>query len=107
MTKQLLKTALALAIVMPLTYASQITFKNGDRVSGAILTSDAKTLTIKSELAGNNYLPWDQVDAITSTEPLALQLKDGQMLLGPVTTSDGKFTVQTATAGSVTAPKDA
>jgi|SRR5271166_458543 len=107
MKKQLLKTVLALAIVTPFTFASQITFKNGDRVSGVILNSDAKILTIKSDLAGDIKAPWDQIDAITSTEPLALQLKDGQMLLGPVTTADGKFIVQTATAGTVTTPKDA
>jgi len=107
MTKHLLKTVLGLALVSTLTFASQITFKNGDRVSGAIMTSDAKTLTIKSELAGTINVPWDAIDAISSTEPLALQLKDGQMLLGPVTTADGKFTVQTATAGTVTTSKDA
>ncbi len=107
MKQHLLKTILSLAIVAPLTFASQITFKNGDRVSGVILNSDAKKLTIKSDLAGDINVPWDQIDAITSTEPLALQLKDGQMLLGPVTTADGKFIVQTADAGTVTTPKDA
>jgi putative salt-induced outer membrane protein YdiY len=107
MTRTLPKIAVLCAALSPFLFASQITFKNGDRVSGAILNSDAKTLTIKSDLAGTINVPWDAVDAISSTEPLALQLKDGQTLVGAVTTSGGTITVQTAAAGTVATTKDA
>lgn len=112
MTIQFLKslfvsTLFVFSSASSIAFATQITFKNGDRVSGAVLNSDAKTLTIKSDLAGTINVPWDAVDSISSTEPLALQLKDGQMLLGPVTTADGKVTVQTATAGAIVTTKDA
>ena len=33
--------------------ADQLTLKNGDRISGTIVKSDAKTLLIKTEFAGD------------------------------------------------------
>lgn len=32
--------------------ADQVTLKNGDRITGKIVTSDAKTLTIKTDAMG-------------------------------------------------------
>ncbi len=87
--------------------ADQITLKNGDRLSGAIVKYDGKNLILKSELAGQVTIPWDAVTTITSSAPLNIGLKDGQMLVGTVTTADGKFMVATSATGSVAAPRDA
>ena len=86
--------------------ADQVTLKNGDRLSGTIVKSDEKTLLLKSEFAGDVTLQWDAVTSIVSAEALHLALKDGQTIVGVVTTSDGKFEVATKDAGSVTASKD-
>lgn len=86
-------------------HGDRITLKNGDRLTGPIVKSDGKSLTIKSDLAGPVTVPWDAVETISSTAPLNLTLKDGQVLLGPVTTADGKLEVATQTAGTVTTPK--
>jgi len=86
--------------------ADQVTLKNGDRLSGTIVKSDAKILLLKSEFAGDVSLQWDAVTSIVSAEALHLALKDGQTIVGVVTTSDGKFEVATKDAGSVTASKD-
>jgi len=59
--------------------------KNGDRLSGAIVKYDGKNLILKSEFAGQVTIPWDAVTAITSSDPLNVGLKDGQMLVGVVT----------------------
>jgi len=87
--------------------ADQVTLKNGDRLTGAIVKSDAKTLLIKTELAGDVNVQWDAVTSIVSSQTLHLGLKDGQTVVGKVSTSDGKFEVATTSAGEVTAPKDA
>lgn len=87
--------------------ADQVTLKNGDRLTGAIVKSDAKTMLIKTELAGDVNVQWDAVTAIVSSQALHLGLKDGQTVVGTVATADGKFEVTTKTAGEVTAPKDA
>jgi putative salt-induced outer membrane protein len=87
--------------------ADQVTLKNGDRLTGTIVKSDAKTLLVKTDLAGDVNVQWDAVTSIVSSQPLHLGLKDGQMVVGTVATADGKFEVTTKTAGEVTAPKDA
>jgi hypothetical protein len=52
--------------------ANQVTLKNGDRLTGTIVKSDAKTMLIKTELAGEVSVPWDAVTSIVSTQPLHL-----------------------------------
>jgi putative salt-induced outer membrane protein len=86
--------------------ADQVTLKNGDRLTGIIVKSDEKTLLIKTELAGDVNVKWDAVTAIVSAQPLHLGLKDGQTVVGTVTTADGKFEVETKTSGEVTTSKD-
>ena len=84
--------------------ADQVTLKNGDRLSGTIVKTDDDKLEMKSEFAGDVKLPWSAVGAIVSAEPLHIALKNGQTIVGIVTTKDGKFEVAAAT-GSVEAPK--
>lgn len=86
--------------------ADEVTLKNGDRLTGTIIKSDAKTLDIKTEFAGVVTIQWSAITSISSTEPLHLGLSDGQVIVGPVTTHDGQVTVTTQTAGVVTASKD-
>lgn len=87
--------------------ADQVTLKNGDRLTGTIIKSDAKTLLIKTDLAGDVNVQWDAVTSIVSSQTLHLALKDGQTIVGTVTTSDDKFEIATRDAGPVAAPKDA
>ena len=68
--------------------ADQVTLKNGDRLTGAIVKSDGKNLMIKY-YDGSLSVPWDQVDAISSSGPLYLTLKGGQVVNGPVVFADG------------------
>jgi len=87
-------------------FADQIVLKNGDRLSGAVVRSDAKTLLIKTEFEGDVTVQWAAIDTIASTQPLHVGLKGGQMIVGPVTTSDGAIHIASQPAGVVTAPKD-
>ena len=88
-------------------FADQITMKNGDRFTGAVIKLDGKNLVFKSDYAGNIAVPWDAVAAISSTMPLSITLQDGQLVVGQVTTSDNKFVIQTRDAGTVTASREA
>lgn len=87
-------------------FADQITLKNGDRLTGTILKSDSKILVIKTEAAGEVSVRWAAIASITSTQPLHVGLTGGQMIVGPVASSDGKIQVATPTAGTVTTSKD-
>ena len=86
-------------------HADQVTLKNGDRLTGSVVSSDAKALTLKSEFAGVVTIDWNAITTITSAAPLYLTLKSGQVLVGPVETSDGNLTVKTVDAGTVTTAK--
>jgi len=103
------KSLLPLACIFllsPALFADQITLKNGDRMTGTIVKSDAKTLVLKTEAAGDVTFQWAAIDAITSTDALHVGLAGGQMVVGPVTTKDSQILVATKTAGVVTAAKD-
>lgn len=87
-------------------HADQIVLKNGDRLTGAVVKSDGQSLVMKTDLAGDVTVPWDAVQELTSSQPLHVALKDGQTVVGPVTTSDGNLAVATAAKGTVSAPRD-
>lgn len=87
-------------------HADEVTLKNGDRLTGTIVRSDAKVLMIKSDFAGDVSIQWDAITSIQSTQPLYFALKDGETIAGTVATSDGNFVVATKNAGTVTTSKD-
>jgi putative salt-induced outer membrane protein YdiY len=86
--------------------ADQVILKNGDRISGTILQYDGKNLILKSDLAGDLTIPWANVTGLTSTQPLNITLKDGQRVVGTVTTEGTKFNVATKETGTVAAARD-
>jgi putative salt-induced outer membrane protein YdiY len=96
--------ALLLVFMASAATADQVTLKNGDRLSGNIVTGDAKTLLLKTEFAGDITIQWDAIVGIESTQNLNLTLKDGTKLSGRITTVDGKFVVAGPTAVSPVAP---
>jgi len=73
--------------------ADQVTLKNGDRISGKIVSGDGKTLQMKSEFAGDVSIQWGAITGIESSQKITLTLKDGSLLSGKVSTQDGKFVV--------------
>jgi putative salt-induced outer membrane protein YdiY/small nuclear ribonucleoprotein (snRNP)-like protein len=96
----------AVAFICPQLFADQVVLKNGDRLTGTIVDSDGKMLTLKSTFAGEVKIQWDAVQEITSDKPVYISTKGGETLVGKVTTTDGKFIVQTAISGPVTVAKD-
>ena len=88
-------------------FADQLSLKNGDRLTGTIVKSDKDNLSIKTEFAGEVKVQWEAVEAISSSQPLFITLKDGQTVAGIVATTDAKIEVQTAEAGKVTITKSA
>ena len=86
--------------------ADQVTLKNGDRLTGTIVKSDGKSLLLKTDSAGEITVKWEAVSGIVSSQPLSVQLRNGQVVSGNVTTEDGKFEVATRDRGEVAAPRD-
>ncbi|MBS1839609.1 MAG: DUF481 domain-containing protein [Acidobacteria bacterium] len=106
--KRLGIAAMVLCVCGMSAMADQVTLKNGDRLTGTIVKTDDKeeTLLIKTELAGDVSVKWEAITSIVSSQPLHLALKDGQTIVGTVTTEAGTFEVTTKTTGEVKAAKE-
>ncbi|MBM3727243.1 MAG: hypothetical protein FJW40_17695 [Acidobacteria bacterium] len=64
-----------LLLTASVAQADVVTLKNGDRLTGTILKSDAKALVIKTEFAGTVTLDWTAVVNVSSPETLTITLK--------------------------------
>jgi putative salt-induced outer membrane protein YdiY len=88
-----------------LLFGDQIAFKNGDRLTGAILKSDAKTIVIRTAVAGDVTALCQEIQELHSDQILYVGLVDGRTLVGRVTTQQGKLEIATK-AGKVEAPRE-
>lgn len=92
-----------LILAASFAFADQVSLKNGDRLSGTVVKSDGKALTLHTDYAGDVSLKWDAVAGIQTGEPLHVQLQNGRSVSGPVTTSDGKLEIATK-SGAIEEP---
>jgi Protein of unknown function, DUF481 len=108
MRRILILTMVSLSLLTLQVFADQLTLKNGDRLSGTIVKSDddAKTLLIKTDLAGDVTVKWDAITALVSSQPLHIMLSDGRVIVGRVSTTDGILEIATD-GGTVPAAHDA
>ena len=67
--------------------ADQVTLKNGDRLTGKILTTDDKTLVLKTDYAGEIKLDRAVIATVTSDAPLNVTPKGGEKVAGKVETA--------------------
>lgn len=94
----------SLFVLLPLpALADQVTLKNGDRLSGMIVKSDGKVLSLHTDYADDLTIKWDAVQGIESSTPLHVELPDGKTAVGTVRTFDGQLQIATS-SGTVEAP---
>jgi putative salt-induced outer membrane protein YdiY len=98
--RRTLLSVFAVLLVAFAARADQVLLKNGDRLTGKIVTGDGKTLLLKSEFAGDVSIQWDAITDIESSDNINITLKDGIRLSGKVTTRDGKFVIVGAPAAA-------
>ncbi len=96
-----MKSTYLLLVLVSVASADQITMKNGDRISGSVIKTDGKNLMFKSEYAGPIALPWEAIVSVTSSEPVYLGLKNGQVVNGILALSADKAEVETKEAGKL------
>lgn len=66
-----------------------ILLKNGDRVSGDILTMEDTVLSIDTDYADVIKIDWDDVSGLTSAKPLWVSFHDGTLIPEHVGVRDG------------------
>lgn len=101
--KMVFVITLCLACVAPgaQALADEVKLNNGDRITGAIVKSDGKTLVIKTDYAGNVTISTEAIAQITSEQPLYFALREGKTVVGAVATKEGKYEVSTKDATMV------
>jgi putative salt-induced outer membrane protein YdiY len=98
--------SLLLAFASPSVFADQVGFKNGDRLTGVIMKSDAKSLLITTAVAGEVTVSWQEIQEVRSDLPLHVLLADGKELVGRMTTREGKLEIVANTGTIVEASKE-
>jgi Protein of unknown function, DUF481 len=106
MRKIVVATGIFLFLGVASARADQVTLKNGDRLSGAIVKADGKTLILKTDYAGELTLKWSAVDAFTTAEPVHVALAGGQEVQGTVTGAAGREEIDTELSGKKSASLD-
>ena len=85
-------------------HASQVTLKNGDRISGTFVSVADKKLTLKTDYAGPITIDWSAVAQLSSDQPLVVTRTDNQTVAGPVSLQDSSVVVSSS-SGAQTIPQ--
>lgn len=94
-------STLLIMVMATAALGDEIRLKNGDRLTGTIVKADGKTLVLKTDYAGPVTIAADQIERITSEQPLYLSLAEDKTVVGKVETIEGKYEVETRDAGKV------
>lgn len=62
--------------------ADEVLLKNGDKISGTILSKSGSVLEMKTAYAEKIVIKWDAIETLNSDRPLNITLKDKQELTG-------------------------
>ncbi len=83
--------------------AEQVTLKNGDKITGTIVSVSDKKLTVKTDYAGPITIDLAAVAQFTSAQPMVVTRTNNQVVSGPVTAQDSTVVVNAA-SGAQTIP---
>jgi putative salt-induced outer membrane protein YdiY len=115
-TKAILAIVFLLVLAASAAHADVVTLKNGDRVTGTLVSVKGGTLELKSDALGDLMIPLAKVATFTSEKPVAVVVKGraavvGQLELGASgnwqVTENGKSQTIPETAPEVVMPADA
>ena len=84
--------------------ADSVTLRNGDHLSGTIVTSDGKDLTLKTDYAGEIKINWSAVKEVSSDKALYVVTADNKSVTGVITTDGTNLIVHTTSSGEVQVP---
>ena len=78
-------------------YADQVYLKNGDRLTGKIISLTEGKLVLNSDLGGQVTIDMKNIATLSSDAPLEIHLKDGTVLHQPVAAAEpNEFALKTA-----------
>lgn len=96
MSKTTAYVLLVLWCTAALLKAEEVSLKNGDRLSGTVVSMDGKKLVLKTSYAGDVPIDWDSVSQFSSDQPLVITKTNQQLVTGTVKSEGGNYIVTTA-----------
>jgi putative salt-induced outer membrane protein YdiY len=93
-----------LSVVASVARADMLVLKNGDHLTGTIVSSDGKELTLKTDFAGDIKVKWPAIADVKSDKTLYVVITDKKTVSGKITTEGPNLVVNTPGAGAVTLP---
>lgn len=79
-------------------FADEIRLKNGDRLSGKVVTMENGKLVFKTSYAGDLTINWAEVESLKTDEPVSIVLIDETAIKGATRTAEpGKLHIETET----------
>lgn len=93
-----------LSVVASCARADTLVLKNGDHLTGTVVSSDGKELTFKTDFAGEIKVKWPTIAEVKSEKPLYVVTPDKKTVSGDVTTEGGNLVVHTRDSGALPVP---
>ncbi len=75
---------LVIGVVVSSSWADEVYFVNGDRISGKIVRMEENSLILETTHSGEINIEWAKVKGLSSETPLTIELYDGAQYKGPV-----------------------
>ena len=94
------------AVFSSIVFADSVVMKNGDKLTGEILTTTEKGVVFKSEFAGEVTIGWDNISEVSSPNPVIVTTKDGRKITGTTRTTDGRVVITPQGGEPVEVPKE-
>lgn len=68
--------AVAVTCLLSPCWADEVRYRNGDRLTGTIVTMEEGTLTLATEHSGDVKIRWSDIEGLSADRPLTIQLHD-------------------------------
>lgn len=101
MTSDYLVLVVCVLLFSPGLAAGQVVFTNGDRLTGKVLQSDGKIVTLETGVAGLVKVPWSAVSEWQTEQTYVLTMQDGRAVAGVPQVSGGVMVVRTASGEEI------
>jgi putative salt-induced outer membrane protein YdiY len=84
------------------TRADEVHLKNGDRITGEVVTMEEDKLVLKTSYAGEITIKWDQVASMVTDTPVEVSFQDETMVVGTTRPAkDGEIRLEAFETGEM------
>jgi len=87
-----------------IAYADELMMKNGDRLQGTVVSMSLGKLVFKTSYAGDITIRWEDVERLTTDQPLEAYLQDEETLIGKIKAGEDNVLILESADGSPPVP---